>query len=360
MKFKLQTISIIVLISCFLSPLLAQWKSYDGIIAIVNSQAIVKSEIDSKFKQLSKQKRIPRIKIAATRSKILDEYIERAIISEAAAEQSIIVNDTKVLNEVKKMMRNYFRGKIKLKGKKYKKYIEKIKDRLSIRMRGGILRKKDKIDRNLDQFIKYIERTRKMKFVVFFEDLRVFLKRRMVISIAIGITPPKKADAKRWYYKNLKRLGEEIWVKHILIRPRGNSFTAQRAASKKISTIRRRALRGESFEKLARTYSEDGASKYKGGDLGWVVLAKADRFFANMVNQLYRKGQISQVFKTAKGYHVVKYIARRPVSFKQVEDLIFRKLYGDNVGIQYKRWIRRKRAVSEIIIYMKNYKKSKS
>ena len=77
-----------------------------------------------------------------------------------------------------------------------------------------------------------------------------------------------------------------------------------------------------SFESLAAKYSQDASSAKNGGDLGWQMLAQLDPYFAGYVYRMNKGGQISGVFKSGFGYHIVKYIEKRPVTYDKVEKMI--------------------------------------
>jgi parvulin-like peptidyl-prolyl isomerase len=75
----------------------------------------------------------------------------------------------------------------------------------------------------------------------------------------------------------------------------------------KLETIRKQIVGGASFEDVARTVS-DCASAKKGGDLGEFGRGKMDKAFEEVVFKL-KVGEISPVFETKYGYHIVKVVA---------------------------------------------------
>lgn len=76
------------------------------------------------------------------------------------------------------------------------------------------------------------------------------------------------------------------------------------AAKKKIKEAWSRAKKGEDFAELAKEYSE-GPSSAKGGDLGWVAKSNMLPEFEKVAFSL-KPGQISEIFATKYGYHIIK------------------------------------------------------
>ena len=79
----------------------------------------------------------------------------------------------------------------------------------------------------------------------------------------------------------------------------------------KIDEIRDKAVAGESFADLAKTYSEDPSAPL-GGDLGFVKPEDlAEESFANAAENL-GVGEISEPILTAFGYHILQVTERNP------------------------------------------------
>ncbi len=351
-----RTINIIAILITFSSPLYS-WETYDKVVAIVNSTAIVESEIESRFEQLKKTKRLSTRRYAYEKSRILDQLIEEALVSETAKEEAIIISDSRVAAYIENFMRQYYKNRIKSK-KAADELIEKLLARLEKRLKNEDLKRDSELDPELDKFIRYIEAKNKTTFTEFFENVRTQLRREQVMSIAIGISPPSKEEAMAWYRQNKRKLGYEVRCKQILVRPRSNSLKDQMKANKYLESLRNRIVRGESFERMAAKYSQDPETRANGGDMGWRMLGELDPYFAGNVNRLTRRGQISPVFKSSQGYHLVKYLGRRPVSFESVEKFIMFKLYSEKMGEQFQKWINIRKRESEITILMSNYVKS--
>ena len=82
---------------------------------------------------------------------------------------------------------------------------------------------------------------------------------------------------------------------------------------------------GESFESLAKEFSEDPGSALQGGDLGWLGLGVlAEEFEATMLEM--EIGEISTVFQTEFGFHFLEVLAKR--SHELTDDLIKDRAYS--------------------------------
>lgn len=294
------------------------WEHYDRVIAVVNDTPIIESEVFRQFDRLKKMKKISKKKYSYELSRIIDKFIENAIVVQKADEESIIVSDAKVDNQIEKMM------------------------------------KSSNFD-NIQDFKKSIEVREKLSFEEYKKELKISIIKQQVISIAIGVSPPTKKEALEWYSKYKSKLGYQVNMKHILLRPKNKTFTEEKRVNKTIKDLRNRIVSGESFESLARRYSEDPTTAKKGGDLGWVLLAELDPVIAGHVFRMNRRGQISRVIKSRYGYHIVKFLGKRVTPFDSVRNKILNLLFQVKVGRQFKKWVSQKKRQSDIIIYMEDY-----
>jgi putative peptidyl-prolyl cis-trans isomerase len=294
------------------------WEHYDRVIAVVNDIPIIESEVLMKFERLKKLKKISKRKQTYELSRIIDTFIENAIVIQKADEESIIVSDQRVDNHIEQIM------------------------------------KSGNFD-NLQDFKKSIAEKEKLSFEEYKQELKISLTKQQVISIAIGVSPPTQKEAREWYNKYKRKLGYQVNIKHILIRLKNNTFAEEKRVNKRIKELRSRIISGESFESIAQKYSEDPTSAKKGGDLGWVLLGEMDPFLAGYVFRMNTIGQISSVIKSRYGYHIVKYLGRRITPYDSVRDKILNLLYQVKVSNQFKKWVSQKKRLSDIIIYMEGY-----
>ncbi|HLW32746.1 MAG TPA: peptidylprolyl isomerase [Aequorivita sp.] len=104
---------------------------------------------------------------------------------------------------------------------------------------------------------------------------------------------------------------EELNVTHILI-PVDYEANAQDTlkAYNKIKSIHDRALKGEDFKELARKYSEEPGAKETGGELGYFSVFNMVYPFETAAYNT-KVGEVSDIFRTRFGYHILKVNDRR-------------------------------------------------
>ena len=111
-------------------------------------------------------------------------------------------------------------------------------------------------------------------------------------------------DLKEYYENNLDRFvtNEERKSSHILVAIDGDTTDEQ--AADLIGEIQSR-LETESFEDLAKQYSDDPGSAAQGGDLGW---AETGLFVPEFESALFSMnvGEVSAPVKTDFGYHLIR------------------------------------------------------
>ena len=117
---------------------------------------------------------------------------------------------------------------------------------------------------------------------------------------------------------------EDQWQsRHILLIP--SAIRTEDDTELELNNLRQRVIDGESFESLAKEFSEDPGSALQGGDLGWLGLGVlAEEFEATMLEM--EIGEISPVFQTEFGFHFLEVLAKR--SHELTDDLIKDRAYS--------------------------------
>ena len=86
-------------------------------------------------------------------------------------------------------------------------------------------------------------------------------------------------------------------------------------------------------------------------------LAELDPYFANQVFPDEGRAALG-CHKSGFGYHLVKFLGKRPVTFDSVEDRIVGMLFQQKLAEQFAKWVVQRRRESEVIIYMEDYVKA--
>jgi peptidyl-prolyl cis-trans isomerase SurA len=109
-----------------------------------------------------------------------------------------------------------------------------------------------------------------------------------------------------------ERMREEVKAVHILINVKPEASPEDTLkAYQKIMGIRNRIIKGEDFETVASTESEDPSAKLNKGNLGYFT-AMQMVFPFEQAAYTTKVGSISMPIRSKFGYHIVKVIDRRP------------------------------------------------
>jgi len=103
-------------------------------------------------------------------------------------------------------------------------------------------------------------------------------------------------------------LVKQTLASHILIKT--NELTSDDSAEARLSKIHERVVNGDSFEELARANSDDVGSALDNGSLGWQSVGAMVPEFEEKMSEL-SVGEVSDVFKSRFGWHIIKIYDRR-------------------------------------------------
>ncbi|WP_132065800.1 MULTISPECIES: peptidylprolyl isomerase [Aquimarina] len=169
---------------------------------------------------------------------------------------------------------------------------------------------KDKSQKNIDEylnlFINYKLKLKEAKHLgldkkqAYLEELEGYRK-----QLAKGyLTDTRTSDAliQQAYDRSL----EQINASHILIMVKPNASAKDTiAAYQKIIEARNKIVNGESFDVVAKAYSQDPSVTKNNGNLGWFSVFRMVYPFEEAA-YVTKVGEISEPFRTQFGYHVVK------------------------------------------------------
>ena len=109
-----------------------------------------------------------------------------------------------------------------------------------------------------------------------------------------------------------QRMQEEVSASHILVPVAEDALPADTLAAYQTAlSLRKQALAGEDFAKLAREHSQDATTAQNGGKLGYIA-AFGIVYPLETAAYTTPDGTISQPVRTRFGYHLMKVNARRP------------------------------------------------
>jgi peptidyl-prolyl cis-trans isomerase D len=146
-------------------------------------------------------------------------------------------------------------------------------------------------------------------------------------------------DSLRAYYNEHiddYKVENRAHVEHILFKTVGKTDAEIAEIHQKAEDVLKQAEHGGNFEDLAKRYSEDDATKPKGGDLGWIVDQQTVPEFQQAAFSL-PKGSISDLVKTQYGFHIIKVLDRETAhtkTFEEIRDSILQPVLEQKVSAE--------------------------
>lgn len=187
---------------------------------------------------------------------------------------------------------------------------------------------------DVETFRKYLGK-RGMTIEEFKEELRCTLTIERLLNREISSAITVTEDEIRIYYDENRasfNLPEQQYhISEIVVTPNGeesvpnlrnDDATDQKSALEKIGMIEQRLRRGEDFDVLARSFSEDPVSTANGGDLGFIPqssLEKVDIALRRAVASL-SPGEMSPIIRTERGYLILKLVSKQGAGQRELSD----------------------------------------
>ena len=143
---------------------------------------------------------------------------------------------------------------------------------------------------------------------------------------------------RKYYNQNIDayKVQNRAHVEHILFKTVGKTDAEIAEIRQKAEDVLKQVKKGGNFEDLAKKYSEDDASKPKGGDLGWIVEGQTVPAFQQVAFS-QPKGTVSDLVKTEYGFHIIKVLDRETAhtkSFEEVRDTILPMVLDEKVNTE--------------------------
>ncbi|QNH62982.1 peptidylprolyl isomerase [Hymenobacter sediminicola] len=249
----------------------------DGIIAKIDNQIVLRSDLEAIYAQevaRAEGKPLP----PNLKCRILQSLALNKLLLAKAETDSVVVEDAQVKNELDRRM-NYFAQQIGSEKKLeeyYNKPIKQLKEELRPQVREQLTQQKMQ-----DQIAG--------KVTVTPREVRQYFSRIPKDSLP--------------YYST------EVEVGQIIKYAKVNS-SAKQAAQTQLNDLRARILAGESFEELAKQYSQDPGSGAQGGYLGFFGRKELVPEYEAAALRL-EPGQLSPVVESQFGFHLIQLIERK-------------------------------------------------
>ncbi len=265
----------ILFLSCFSTATMAQDKIIDQIVAVVGSNIILKSDIESMYIQQQAQ---GIVSDGDMKCEILEDFlVEKLLLAEAELDTNIIVSDSQINQNLEQRMQYFVQhlGSEKAVENYFKKPITQIKADL------------EEVIRN--------------------QSLTGQMQGKIVDKVQV--TPAEV----RYHYRNLKKeeipvIEPQVEYAQITLFP-PIALEEENRIKARLREFKKRVEDGENFATLAVLYSE-GPSAVNGGELGYMGRAQLDPNYAASAFNL-KGDRISNVVKSEFGYHIIQLVDRK-------------------------------------------------
>ena len=269
-SIRLPLFSLLLLTLLSLCPVVAE--EVDSIVAVVNDDVIVRSELDAELSQLVSQLRQQGTRIPA-RSVLERQVLERLIVKKlqlvAARQAGITVGDDLLTQALKNiaaengMSLDEFHRALDAEGIGFKRFRDSIREQITLsRLREQrVIRRIEVSQQELDNYLKKEAGRLDQR-----SDYHLF---HILIAVPEGASPEQIADAKS-------------------------------RAEQLLARIRR----GEIGFKEAAVAESDGRQALESGDLGWRNAAQLPGFFLEPLATM-KRGDVSEVMRNSSGFHIV-------------------------------------------------------
>jgi peptidyl-prolyl cis-trans isomerase D len=140
-----------------------------------------------------------------------------------------------------------------------------------------------------------------------------------VDQVRQSITVPE-AEIEAFYKQNLSQYQTPAQVRasHILLKTEGKDEKAVQAQAEEV--LKQVKAPGADFAALAKKYSEDESNSANGGDLDYFGRGRMVAEFEQAAFAM-KAGEISNLVKTAFGYHIIKVVDNKPESTRPLAEV---------------------------------------
>lgn len=274
---KLILIITVAMFSMQFNDIVAQEKIIDQTIATVGDNIILYSDIENQYIQLRLQGNIQGSG-SSKKCEIFESLLFQKLLLNQAQLDSIEVSDDQVESELDRRLRYYI-------------------------MQFGSQRKFEEFyQKSIDEF--------KEEFREIIRDQLMVQMMEQKITSGIKMTPSEvKAYFNNIPKDSLPKIEAEYEIAQITKQPQISDAEIEKVKHK-LQGLKDRIAKGESFETLARMYSDDPGSAEEGGKLPTFGRGVMYPEFEGAAFTL-KKGEVSEIIETKAGLHIIKMLERR-------------------------------------------------
>jgi peptidyl-prolyl cis-trans isomerase SurA len=370
----------------------------DKIIAIVNDDVVLKSELNNQLSTIKTQG-INRLESLKLRNDILDQLIEESLLEQAANRLGIYISDIDLQNQIKAIAKDQnltvlqLKDAIEAQNIDYLRYLKNLRKKIKIQelFRTQFTSRAYISEEEIKSYLKNNDNIKSVDNQINIREYLIedekdeldFSKVNILVQnvklngiedtknrypdLKINITDLNEslyANLPDIYQNNLKVLNhnnyselfktgkgyvflkvisgsmfsEQYKVSHILMRT--NPMENVKALKNKFINIKKEALEENNFSEFAQRYSEDTSTAVNGGSLGWIEKQLVVPEFRNIMVNI-NIGEISEPFKTQYGWHILYLEDKR---MKNISDNILRSqavsiLKERKVSVAKREWL---------------------
>ncbi len=274
------------------TSIFAKIELIDRVVAVVDSGVIMESQLNARVEEIlirlkNDKAELPPLNLLE--EQVLDRLIIEEIQLQIAERAGIKISDSELNQTLSRVSAQNnlsledFRIKLEEEGTSYRSFRDTIRKELILQrvQRGKVGAKIDISEQELENFINSEE----------------------------GKT----------------QLAEQYNVQHILLSVKsGLTEDEVKEIENNANSLLQRLTNGESFEKLAASYSS-GQNALEGGFLGWRTSAELPGLFAQVVAEL-KVGEVAEPVRSGAGFHILKLTDKRGNTVKFLDQTLARHI----------------------------------
>lgn len=149
---------------------------------------------------------------------------------------------------------------------------------------------------------------------------------KLVERITATVADPTSEDCETYYreHRDAFTTPERVQARHILLKPSAKTEGDRATCISRLQAMKQRIEEGQDFADEAAVHSDCASGRKTGGSLGWLARGVTLPEFDGVLFDL-AIGQVSEVFETPLGFHIVQKVSQEPgepVAFEEVRERI--------------------------------------